>query len=165
MTGTLNEKQFVPATQFVLHAHRSLSPRGFLIFMTVVSTISFIAGLAFWMMGAWPVMGFFGLDVALIYFAFKLNYRSGLAYETIDLTPQLLTLTRVKPTGATEAVELNPHWARVSVTTDRPDGRTSMRLIAQGREILFGQFLTDDERRSFANALSGALVAARTAQF
>lgn len=133
--------------------------------MAVLSTISFIVGMVFLLMGAWPVMVFFGLDVALIYLAFKLNYRSGLAYETIDLTPERLTLTRVKPTGAKEAIELNPYWARVSLTTDRPDGRTSMRLIAQGREILFGQFLTDDERRSFATALSGALVTARSAQF
>ena len=165
MSGTSSEKQSARTAHFVLQPYRSLSPRGFLILMAALSTVSFIAGVAFWMIGAWPVMGFFGLDVALIYLAFKLNYRSGLAYETIDLTPDLLTLTRVKPTGAKEAIELNPYWARVSLTIDRPDGRTSMRLITQGREILFGQFLTDDERRSFAGALSGALVKARSAQF
>jgi uncharacterized membrane protein len=165
MTGTTSEKQAARATQFVLHPHRSLSPRGFLILMSVLGVVSFITGVAFCMIGAWPVMGFFGLDVALVYWAFKLNYRSGRAYETVDITPDVLTLTRVRPDGAKEAIEINPYWARVSLTTDRPDGRTSLRIIAQGRELLLGQFLTDDERRDFAGALSGALQTARAAQF
>jgi uncharacterized membrane protein len=42
-----------------------------------------------------------------------------------------------------------------------PDGRTDLRLIAQGKELAFGRFLTDDERRQFAAALTGALVDAR----
>ena len=165
MTGTLVEKQAGRATQFVLHPHRSLSERGFLILMAVLCAVSFVTGVAFCMIGAWPVMGFFGLDVALVYFAFRLNYRSGMAYETIDLTPALLTLTRVDPRGTRQAVEVNPYWARVSLTTDRPDGRTSLRLIAEGREFLFGQVLTDDERHDFANALMGALQTARGVGF
>ncbi len=161
MTGSPGEKQSEPATQFVLYPHRSLSQPGFVVLMSVLSVVSFITGVAFCMIGAWPVMGFFGLDVALIYLAFKLNYRSGLAYETIDLTPAVLTLTRVDPKGARRSLALNPYWARVSVTTDRPDGRTSLRIVAEGREYVLGQFLTDDERRDFADALSGALLTAR----
>ena len=156
-----SENQPAPAIQFVLHPYRSLSPRGFLIFMTVIGTVSFIAGAAFWWIGAWPVMGFFGLDVALIYWAFKLNYRSGEIFEIVDLSPDTLKLTRVHPSGAREVFDFNPYWARVRLTVDRPDGRTSMKLAARGREVLFGQFLTDDERRDFVDALSGALVRTR----
>ncbi|MEQ1653060.1 MAG: DUF2244 domain-containing protein [Hyphomicrobium sp.] len=165
MTDHDAEKQPASATQFVLHRHRSLSSRGFFILMTALSIVSFIAGVAFCMIGAWPVMGFFGLDVALIYWAFRANYRSGLGYEVIDINPDLLTLTRVQPDGTKETSEVNPYWARVSLTTDRPDGRTSLRIIAQGRELLLGKFLTDDERRDFALALSGALQDARVARF
>ena len=159
------EKQSAAVAQFVLHPHRSLSQRGFLILMTAVGAVSFVAGMVFLWLGAWPVMGFFGLDVALIYWAFKLNYRSGKIFETIDISPDLLQLTRVHPKGAREIFEFNPYWARVRLTVDRPDGRTSLRLIAQGREVLFGRFLTDDERREVANAVSGALVTARSASF
>ena len=165
MIGTSLEKQPEPVAQFVLHPHRSLGPKGFLILMTALGAVSFITGVAFCMIGAWPVMGFFGLDVALVYWAFKLNYRSGRAYELVDVTPEVLTLTRVEPSGATEAFEVNPYWARVSLTTDRPDGRTSLRIIAQGRELLLGQFLTDDERHNFAVALTGALQTARATKF
>jgi len=46
--------------------HRSLSPRGLTILMVMIGVISFICGAAFMAAGAWPVMGFFGIDVALI---------------------------------------------------------------------------------------------------
>jgi uncharacterized membrane protein len=133
--------------------------------MATISVVSFILGMTFLMMGAWPVMGFFGLDVALIYCAFKWNYRSGRIYETIALSPGILKLTRVHPSGRREEYDFNPYWTRVRCTTDRPDGRTSLRIAAQGKEILFGQFLTDDERREVADALTGALVTARGSLF
>src|SRR5262249_32677829 len=120
----------------------------------------FIAGLVFYLAGAWPVMGFFGLDVALVYCAFKLNYRSGRLYETVELTPARLTWTRVHPSGRREQFDGNPYWARVSLD-QRPDGRTTLRILVEGRQLTFGGFLTDGERRDLAVALKDALLAAR----
>ncbi|WP_045834685.1 DUF2244 domain-containing protein [Hyphomicrobium sp. 99] len=165
MIDNRSENQPSNGTQFVLHPHRSLPPGGFVIMMTLISLVSFVIGMVFFLMGAWPVFGFFGLDVALIYWAFKLNYRSGRLYETVTLSPELLKLTRVYPSGKREEFDFNPYWARVRCTVDRPDGRTSLRLAAQGKEVLFGQFLTDDERRNFADALTGALIASRGSRF
>jgi uncharacterized membrane protein len=165
MTVSLPEKQSCKEAQFVLHPHRSLPPSGFLIMMVLIGGVSFVFGLVFVMLGAWPVTGFFGLDVALIYYAFKLNYRSGELYETITLSQEMLKLTRVHPSGRREEFDFNPYWARVRCSVDRPDGRTSLRLAAQGREVLFGQFLTDDERRDVADALTGALVNTRGSRF
>jgi len=65
----------------IITPHRSLGPRGFLIFMLCLGGLSFIAGVIFVSLGAWPVFGFFGLDVLLVYFAFRANYRSARAYE------------------------------------------------------------------------------------
>ena len=144
----------------VLTPHRSLGPTGFVVLMVALAGISFATGIAFLLIGAWPVLGFFGLDVALVYVAFKLNYRSGRLYETVELTPAKLTWTRVHPSGRREQFDCNPYWARVNLR-EWPDGRTDLRLIAQGKELVFGRFLTDDERRQFASALRGALVDAR----
>lgn len=144
----------------VLTPHRSLGPKGFVILMAALAAVSFVAGLVFYLAGAWPVMGFFGLDVLLIYLAFKLNYRSGRLYETVELTPALFTLTRVHPSGRREQFECNPYWARVNLREGR-DGRTALSVIAQGRELAFAAFLTDEERRDFAGALREALLAAR----
>jgi len=165
MTDSSSEKQSLKTVEFVLHPHRSLSPSGFLVLMVLISLVSFIIGLVFFLIGAWPVMGFCGLDVALIYYAFKLNYRSGRLYEKITLTPENLKLERVHPSGRREAFDVNPYWARVRCSTDHADGRTSLRLVAQGREILFGQFLTDEERRDFADVLTGVLVTNRSTTF
>ena len=106
-------------------------------------------------MGAWPVLGFFGLDVALVYVAFKLNYRSGRLYETLELTPAQLTWTRVHPSGRARAVRLQPLLGAACNLREWPDGRTDLRLVAQGKELMFGRFLNDDERRDLAAALEG----------
>lgn len=164
MDATAEEKQSPREARFVLHPHRSLSPRGFVILMSVVGVISFIAGMAFVIIGAWPVFGFFGLDVLLLYWAFRANFRSGRIYETIEITPSLAQLTRVHPSGQRETYDFNPFWVRVRLIADRPDGRTALRLAVHGREVPFAQFLTDDERRDLAGALTGALIEARGAR-
>ncbi|MEZ5857154.1 MAG: DUF2244 domain-containing protein [Hyphomicrobiaceae bacterium] len=140
----------------VLAPHRSLAPAGFLIFMVVVGIVSFLAGMAFYLMGAWPVMGFFGLDVALIYLAFRLNYRSGRLRETVELQPDALTIIRYHPSGKREEFSFNPYWVRVELIEGR-DGRTDLKLRLHDRVVSFGRFLTDDERRDLANALLDAL--------
>jgi uncharacterized membrane protein len=144
----------------VLRPHRSLGPTGFLVLMSIISLICFSAGLVFYFMGAWPVFGFFGLDVLLIYIAFRLNYRSGRMYETVDLSPSELTVTRVHASGREERYVFNPYWTRVYLAHGR-DGRTDLRLHLHGKELSFGRFLTDEERQDFAHALTGALIASR----
>jgi uncharacterized membrane protein len=144
----------------VLHPHRSLSPRGFLILMLAIGSVSFVSGMAFLMMGAWPVMGFFGLDVLLVYIAFKLNYRAARAYELVELTPRTLTLQQVSASGESRRFEFNPYWVRV-LFTEWPDGRTHLRLASHGRELEFARLLSDEERRDFADALRRALDAGR----
>lgn len=146
----------------VLYPHRSLGPKGFLVLMLAIGGVSFVTGMVFLLKGAWPVFGFFGLDVALVYAAFRLNYRSGRLYETVDLTPQSLTITRVHPSGHQESFDFNPYWVRVRLA-EGPQGRTDLRLASHGREFAFARFLTDDERRDLSDALSGALAEARTA--
>lgn len=165
MTDVGSERQSSSVAQFVLHPHRSLSARGFAILMGALCLVSFCAGMVFVLLGAWPVMGFFGLDVAIIYWAFRVNYRDGRVYETVDVTPDVLTVTRFGPDGEKEAIALNPYWARVALSTDRPDGRTSLRIIAEGKELLIGSFLTDDERREFCGALAGAIRDARNVTY
>jgi uncharacterized membrane protein len=128
--------------------------------MSSLALVSFSAGFAFYLIGAWPVFGFFGLDVALVYFAFKLNSRAARLYETVELSPAKLTVTRVHPSGRREQFDCNPYWARVRLD-EWPDGRTDLRIASHGRELAFGRFLTDDERRDFATALKDALLAAR----
>ena len=128
--------------------------------MTFVGVISFIAGMSFLAMGAWPVMGFFGLDALAIYVAFKLNYRAGRLVETVEITTTDLTVTRTRPNGRQEAFALNPYWARVHLA-QRPDGANALFLRSHGKAHAIGAFLNDDERRDLATALDRALAAVR----
>jgi uncharacterized membrane protein len=165
MTEPSTAPQGLPAEhpQFsaVLTPHRSLGPRGFLVFMAAISAISFGTGLMFFLMGAWPVMGFMGLDVLLVYIAFRINFRALRVYETVDLSPEALTVTRVAPTGRSQSWRFNPYWVRLSL--DERVGRTSeLSLASHGQRLVFGSFLTDPEREDFAAALREALHEART---
>lgn len=144
----------------ILHPHRSLEPKGFLILMLAIGSVSFVMGVAFLMMGAWPVFGFFGLDVLLVYVAFKLNYRAARAYELVELTPHKLSLKQVSASGESRSFEFNPYWVRV-LFTERHDGGNHLKLASHGRELEFGRLLNDDERRDFARALTEALDARR----
>lgn len=145
----------------VLHPHRSLGPKGFLILMLALGGVSFATGLVFLSVGAWPVMGFFGLDVLLVYLAFKLNYRAARAYELVELTPAALRLTQVAPSGRSREFEFNPYWVRLRFI-EHPDGSNNLRLASHGRELEFARLLNDDERRDFARVLEGALARTRT---
>ncbi|MFN3867664.1 MAG: DUF2244 domain-containing protein [Hyphomicrobiaceae bacterium] len=163
MPDIADDNRHEAANRWILTAYRSLSQRGFLILMGLLALVSFVAGAFFLVIGAWPVFGFFGLDLLLIYLAFKLNYRSGKIYETVELDPSLLTLTRVHPSGKAERFEFNPYWVRVKLT-ERFDGRTALSLMSHGEVFTFARFLTDDERREFAEVLSDALSTARVAR-
>ena len=132
-----------------------------MVLMGAVCAVSFGTGLLFYLLGAWPVIGFMGLDVALIYIAFKLNFRALRLYETVDLTNDMLTITRVDPSGRARSWSFNPYWVRLSL--ESRIGRSSqLSLASHGNRLVFASFLTDDEREDFAVALSAALSLARS---
>jgi uncharacterized membrane protein len=144
----------------VLTPYRSLSRRGFVMMMAAVSAVCFTAGLVFAMAGAWPIFGFFVLDVLLIYSAFKLNYRAARAYETISISGDQLTVTKVHASGRSNSWTFNPYWARVKLTAQT--GRASQLLLSShGRRLVLGSFLSEDERQDFAAALSSALASSQ----
>src|SRR4030088_1325742 len=103
MTAGNDFDNFEPAQPELFSAlltpHRSLNRTGFLVLMGFVSAVSFAAGFAFLLMGAWPVFGFFGLDVLAIYWAFRINFRNAKATEQIWVTPSELRLRRVSHRG------------------------------------------------------------------
>ena len=141
--------------------HRSLNRTGFLVLMAFISVVSFIAGTAFWMMGAWPVFGFFGLDVLVIYWAFRRNFRSANATEDITVTPSELRVRRVSHRGHLIEWSFNPLWVQLEQTGDPEFGIEHLYLVSRGRRLTIGHFLGPDEKASFAKALLAALQTAK----
>jgi uncharacterized membrane protein len=145
----------------VITPYRSLGPRGFLIFMLCLGALSFISGMAFVLIGAWPVCGFFGLDVLLVYLAFRANFRSARAYEEVTVTASELTVRKVSQRGAVREFTVNPLWVRLDRTVHQEFGIERLFLVSRGRRLPIAAFLGPDEKASFARALAGALSEAR----
>jgi uncharacterized membrane protein len=145
----------------LLTPHRSLNRTGFLVLMAFLSVVSFGAGVAFWMMGAWPVFGFFGLDILLVYWAFKVNFRRGKATEEISVTSSELRVRRVSHRGHVVEWVLNPLWVRLDQKTHAEFGIEKLYLVSRGRRVSVASFLGPDEKASFAKALLAALQAAK----
>ena len=145
----------------LLTPHRSLNRTGFLVLMAFLSAVSFAAGLAFLLMGAWPVFGFFGLDVLVIYWAFRVNFRNAKASEEISVTPSELRVRRVSHRGHVVEWVLNPLWVRLDQKTDPEFGVEKLYLVSKGRHVSIASFLGPDEKASFAKVLTAALQAAK----
>lgn len=157
------EKQPSSETVFAarLTPYRSLGKKGFLILMTCLSLICFVAGMLFVAIGAWPVFGFFGLDVLIIFIAFKLNYRSARAYEEIVLSENQLLIKKVSAKGAAQEFSFNPFWVRLAIDREEEEGVTSLTLTSHGQSLGIGGFLNPGDRETFGTALRDALQKAR----
>jgi uncharacterized membrane protein len=144
-----------------LTPHRSLNRTGFLVLMGFLSAVSFATGIAFLLMGAWPVLGFLGLDVLVIYWAFRVNFRRAAATEDITVTPLELRVRRVSHRGHVVEWVLNPLWVQLDQKVHAEFGIERLYLVSRGRRISIGNFLGADEKASFAKALMAALQAAK----
>jgi uncharacterized membrane protein len=141
----------------IITPHRSLSAGGFLLVMAVVGGLSFVAGMFFLLLGAWPVIGFLGLDVLLVYWAFRANYRAAAAFEQVVVTPSELRLRRINHRGESAEWTLNPLWTTLDRETHEDFGLLKLFLVSRGKKLSVAGFLSPKEKESFAAALSAAL--------
>ena len=145
----------------ILTPYRSLGGTGFLAVMLLIGGLSFAAGLVFFIAGAWPVVGFLGLDVLLVYWAFRVSYRAADAYEQVTMTPSALTMRKVSHRGEVAEWTLNPVWVRLQREAHEEFGIERLFLVSHGRRLPVAAFLGPKEKASFATALSAALGEAR----
>lgn len=147
-----------PLFRAVLTPNRSLSEKGFLIIMILIGSVSFVAGVAFMMIGAWPVLGFFGLDVALVYWAFKRNFRDSEQCEVVEVTDHELVVRRMSPRREPMELRFNRPW--VSVDLVRDDERElvgALTLSQSGRRLEIARCLGAEDKAGFYQALCKAL--------
>lgn len=148
----------------VLRPAPPLSPRAMAAILGAVAAVNLAFALSFVLRGAWPVMPFMGLDVALLAWAFRAARRAARREEHVVVTPSLLKVARRPPKGPPSEIRLNPYWVRVQM--DEPPGHCSQLTVwSHGKGVRIGSFLPPAERARFAQALKAALQAARTASF
>jgi uncharacterized membrane protein len=141
----------------ILTPHRSLNGVGFLAVMLAIGGLSFASGILFLVLGAWPVIGFLGLDVALVYWAFRVNYRAANAYEEVVVTSSELKLRKVSHHGKVAEWSFNPLWVRLDREVDEEYGTARLFLVSRGRKLALAGFLSPGEKDSFAAALGAAI--------
>src|SRR5437660_4860633 len=132
----------------LLTPHRSLNRTGFLVLMAFLCAISFAAGMVFLLLGAWPVFGFFGLDVLLIYWAFRINYRRARAYEEVLVTSTELRVRKVTHRGRVSEWTLNPLWVRLDRDTHAEFGIERLFMVSRGRKLPIAGCLSPPEKES-----------------
>ena len=151
-----------PFFRALLTPHRSLGRTGFAILMGALLFGWLATGAFFLSHGAWPVFGFFGLDVFLVYIAFRMNYRAARAREEVSVSRTALDIKKTAPSGRSQAHRFNPFWARFSVSRHDEIGITRMAVESREESVSIGSFLNPDDRESFAAAFSSALAKAKS---
>jgi uncharacterized membrane protein len=145
----------------IITPNRSLDRVGFIVLMSLVCFVSFVAGIVFFIAGAWPVVGFFGLDVALLYWAFKLNYAHAAAYEEVTITAAELKLRKVSHRGEVREWTLNPLWTKLDREAHADFGLLRLFLVSRGKRLSVAAYLGPHEKEGFADALAAALSEAK----
>jgi len=145
-----------PLLDLTLRPHRSLGPRGFAVLMGLLCAISFVAGIVFLAVGAWPVVGFLGVDVLLVWIAFRVSYARGRIRERLTLHADRFEIVRTDHWGRERRHSLEPYWLKVELA-DRGAGAPLVRLRSHGRTTVVGSFLPVGERAELARVLDEAL--------
>jgi uncharacterized membrane protein len=158
MSTKIQAKPLFAAT---LTPHRSLSPRGKRVVIGLVAALALVPGIIFYLAGAWPVVGFMGLDVIAIWIALTVSMRGGKAYEVVTLWPGALELKKVDAKGAEDVLSFSPFNVRFVIDRDFNERVTGLWLREHERKITIGAFLSPDDKQSFSKAFGTALKKAR----
>ncbi|CAN7520297.1 DUF2244 domain-containing protein [Rhizobium sp. LjRoot254] len=150
-----------PVFNAVLTPYRSLGRNGFRIVIGLTLVFCLFNMAFFFITGALPVAMFFGLDFALLYGAFYLNYRAARAREEVSVSRTELSIRKVSPSGRARTSRYNPFWAKFQVDRHHEFGITGMAVTGEGRRTPVGNFLNPDDRESFARAFTSALASVK----
>ena len=144
-----------------LTPYRSLNQNGFRILIGLIGIVCFTIGLVFFFLGLWPILGFMGLDVLLIYWAFRSNYKAAKSYEDVEVSRHSVLVRQVTPKGKKTDHEFPQFGTRFEVDRHDEIGITEMRVTNRERFIAIGKFLNPLDRESFAHAFKSALSTAK----
>lgn len=151
--------QDVKAWSVTLTPHRSLKGPAFKILFALVILLNLAIAIFFYRLGAWPVFGFLGGDVVLLWWAFKANNKAALCSERIVISGDEVTLVKQRQQEQPTQTSFNRRWLRVKLEYDEAReivGR--LLLISSGKATEIASFLGAEERQSLADELKRALI-------
>ncbi|TCM54346.1 putative membrane protein [Rhizobium sp. PP-F2F-G48] len=140
-----------------LTPYRSLGRKGLHVVFFIAALMSLVHVFVFLVIGAWPVVLFFGLDFVLLFGAFWLNNRSARMREEVSISRTDVAVRKFTATGRMTEHRFNPFSTRFDVARHDEIGIVSMQVRDRLRATDIGSFLNRDDRETFATAFSGAL--------
>ena len=138
------------AAGFSLVARRnnSLSSAGRLAVFVFIFVVSVGIAAAFALLGAWLILPFAGLEMLVLYVAFRYVDRHAADYERIAIDGDRVEV-EFFVAGREQRHELNRCWAQVAVSGDG----SRLALRSHGRELEIGRYLNDEQRVKLAREL------------
>ena len=144
----------------VITPHRSLSERGFIVLISVVTVANCCSAAVFIYMGAILVPFFLGLDVLAVIVAFMVSFRAARRVERVTITAREVVVTHETPSWRRVVWESPTAFTRVATETE-DDRMVGLRLALSGKQVAVAQALSPRERGEFAQALQQAIWEAR----
>lgn len=150
-----------PLFRAELAPHRSLDRIGVRRVAALAAALALVPGTFFYVIGAWPVVGFMGLDVIALYWALTWSLGDRRIREEVALWRDRLLVSHLPRRGGMRRHRFNPFWVRFRVERDRFDRVTALALVSRGRRLEIGGFLGPEAKADFARDFTAALHRAR----
>ena len=125
--------------------------------ITFVSGFGLILSIPFIVLGYWPVVGFYGLDIGLLALAFRASITASRQAEELILSPIELLVRHRYRSNMVQEWRFNPIWTRLDAEQDKELGISSITLVSRGQHIVIGQFLGPQEKSKLLVKLSSGL--------
>ena len=122
-------------------------------FLLIACTTILFAGVAT-AIGAWMVLPFAGFEILLLWCAFKLIGRHDGDYEWVQVSGRQFFWSRCE-CGQVEMLSGNAAWAQIFAIARY--GRVEVGLRYQGRTVLIGKMISDEQRQSLCRNLARVL--------
>ncbi len=150
-----------PLFAATLTPHRSLTRNGLRWVIALTAIAASIPAMIFFSLGAWPIVGFMGLDLLAIWWALSASMRDGRQIEKVTLWPDELELKRIAANGREELLRFNPFFVKLVIDRDYNERTIALHLRTREADTVIGAFLNPDDKASFARAFGTALKKAR----
>ncbi len=152
-----------PVWEAVIIPHRSLGRTGMRWVVGLLCGASALISAGLYWAGAWPVIGFNGLEIGLAILLLRHNARRAGTTEMLILAPDGLRIVRTGPDQRRTERVLQPGWLRCVI--EERSGTPALWLVDRGYRMEVGAELAEGEKRDLASALTGALQRLQTPRF
>ena len=137
--------------------NRSLSERGFVLLISVITVANVASAIVFLNMGASLVPIFLGIDVVAITVAFLASFRAGRQIERVKVSASDVVITYETPRASRVVWESPTAFTRVTTERDEDNRVIALKVMLSGRHASVASALSPGERGEFAKALENAI--------